>query len=289
MRLAACCSMGTAALKKPFRKHAHVARHNNSPSSHRTQPPIDAVPAALNQWSTWTASSAPVVFAAEEKAGRGSGRRTNWRPRSSAAGETSSSSKSMVAGVKAAGKSIRRNLSFQRGKKKEPAPAAGDPSPRAAPSQPTTSSAARASSSPGRTRTSSRACGAPFRGSARTSRRRSPRRPCTTRRTAARASSSSRRPYCSCSTRRRRAPSRRRASGCARCTRRCWRAPNPAHFPHASGTHEGGEGGVGKENQDTYFVIHPSTELAVYAVLDGHGKRFGRLASQLASSVWRRY
>ena len=39
--LRAARSMGTAALrllrlKKPFRKHAHVARHNNSPSSHRT-------------------------------------------------------------------------------------------------------------------------------------------------------------------------------------------------------------------------------------------------------------
>ena len=62
------------------------------------------------------------------------------------------------------------------------------------------------------------------------------------------------------------------------------RGPPPPHMAHAAHTHEGGKGGVGKENQDTFFVLHPSAELAVYAVFDGHGKRFGRLASQVASA-----
>ena len=61
------------------------------------------------------------------------------------------------------------------------------------------------------------------------------------------------------------------------------RGPPPPRMPHAAHTHEGGTGGLGKENQDTYFVIHPSPELSVYAVFDGHGKRFGRLAAQVAS------
>jgi len=64
--------------------------------------------------------------------------------------------------------------------------------------------------------------------------------------------------------------------------------PPPGPRPvHAAGSHEGGEGGRGKENQDTYFVAHPSAELAVYAVLDGHGKRFGQLAARVAASTIR--
>ena len=63
--------------------------------------------------------------------------------------------------------------------------------------------------------------------------------------------------------------------------------PPPPHPAHAGHTHEGGEGGVGKENQDAYFVITPSPELAVYAVLDGHGRRYGRLASRVAAERMR--
>ena len=64
--------------------------------------------------------------------------------------------------------------------------------------------------------------------------------------------------------------------------------PPPGPRPvHAAGSHEGGEGGRGKENQDTDFVAHPSAELAVYAVLDGHGKRFGQLAARVAASTIR--
>ena len=61
------------------------------------------------------------------------------------------------------------------------------------------------------------------------------------------------------------------------------RGASPPPLAHAAGTHEGGKGGLGKENQDTFFVIHPSADLAVYAVFDGHGKRFGSLASRVAA------
>ena len=50
-------------------------------------------------------------------------------------------------------------------------------------------------------------------------------------------------------------------------------------------THEGGEGGHGKENQDMYFVAHPSPQVAIYAVFDGHGRMFGRLAAQVSAAV----
>ena len=61
----------------------------------------------------------------------------------------------------------------------------------------------------------------------------------------------------------------------------------PLHPSYAAHTHEGGLGGKGKENQDNYFVIHPSAELSIYAVLDGHGKRYGRLSSQVAAARMR--
>lgn len=37
-------------------------------------------------------------------------------------------------------------------------------------------------------------------------------------------------------------------------------------------SHEGGEGGRGKENQDTWFTARPSPDVSLYAVFDGHGK-----------------
>jgi serine/threonine protein phosphatase PrpC len=61
----------------------------------------------------------------------------------------------------------------------------------------------------------------------------------------------------------------------------------PPHPTHAAHTHEGGAGGVDKENQDTFFVATPSADLAVYAVLDGHGRRYGRLASRVAAARMR--
>ena len=61
----------------------------------------------------------------------------------------------------------------------------------------------------------------------------------------------------------------------------------PPHPLYAAHTHEGGAGGCGKENQDTYFVVEPSPELSVYGVLDGHGRRYGRLASQVAAARMR--
>ena len=54
-------------------------------------------------------------------------------------------------------------------------------------------------------------------------------------------------------------------------------------------THEGGAGGKGKENQDTYFVAHPSDDLSIYAVLDGHGKKNGRVASLAAAACLRSF
>jgi serine/threonine protein phosphatase PrpC len=59
----------------------------------------------------------------------------------------------------------------------------------------------------------------------------------------------------------------------------------PAPLPHMCYTHEGGEGGHDKENQDTYFVAHPSPQVAIYAVFDGHGRMFGRLAAQVSAAV----
>ena len=59
----------------------------------------------------------------------------------------------------------------------------------------------------------------------------------------------------------------------------------PAPLPHVCYTHEGGEGGHDKENQDTYFVAHPSPQVAIYAVFDGHGRMFGRLAAQVSAAV----
>lgn len=65
------------------------------------------------------------------------------------------------------------------------------------------------------------------------------------------------------------------------------RLPAAAPPPHAAGGHEGGVGNRGKENQDAWFVAHPSRDLAVYAVFDGHGKRFGKLAAHVAAATVR--
>ena len=88
---------------------------------------------------------------------------------------------------------------------------------------------------------------------------------------------------------------------------------------HATYIHEGGRGGIGKENrattprptqrhhpiaappsttqaspppptwQDTFFVTHPSGYVAVYAVFDGHGKRHGRVAGLAAAESMRAF
>ena len=60
--------------------------------------------------------------------------------------------------------------------------------------------------------------------------------------------------------------------------------PVPA-LGHTCFTHEGGAGGRSKENQDTYFVAHPSKDVALYAVFDGHGKKYGRLAAHAAAAA----
>jgi len=60
--------------------------------------------------------------------------------------------------------------------------------------------------------------------------------------------------------------------------------PSPtAELPCVRFTHEGGLGGQGKENQDASFVGRPSADVTVFAVLDGHGKQYGRLAAQTAA------
>ena len=56
---------------------------------------------------------------------------------------------------------------------------------------------------------------------------------------------------------------------------------------HAFFTHEGGAGGLGKENQDVVFVATPSAEIGIFGVLDGHGKEHGRLAAQVGAAVLR--
>ena len=55
-------------------------------------------------------------------------------------------------------------------------------------------------------------------------------------------------------------------------------------FPHAAFTHEGGQGGVGKVQQDAHFVTQQGGAL-VCGVFDGHGRRHGREASQIAARV----
>ena len=56
---------------------------------------------------------------------------------------------------------------------------------------------------------------------------------------------------------------------------------------HAFFTHEGGAGGLGKENQDVVFVAQPSAEIGIFGVLDGHGKEHGRLAAQVGAAALR--
>jgi serine/threonine protein phosphatase PrpC len=66
-------------------------------------------------------------------------------------------------------------------------------------------------------------------------------------------------------------------------------APPPSPVPYACGGHEGGAGGQGKENQDTYFTAQPLPEVAIFAVFDGHGKQNGQLAAQTAARVVEEY
>ena len=57
----------------------------------------------------------------------------------------------------------------------------------------------------------------------------------------------------------------------------------------AAFSHEGGAGGVGKENQDTWLTMQLDNGLSVFAVLDGHGKMFGQLAALAARDALREY
>ena len=56
---------------------------------------------------------------------------------------------------------------------------------------------------------------------------------------------------------------------------------------HACFTHEGGVGGLGKDNQDSFFVARPSAAVTLYGVFDGHGKRHGTLAARVAAMAVR--
>ena len=59
--------------------------------------------------------------------------------------------------------------------------------------------------------------------------------------------------------------------------------PSPASV--VSFTHEGGAGGLDKENQDVAFTAQLSADVLVCAVFDGHGKRRGRVRMRLAGSL----
>ena len=54
-------------------------------------------------------------------------------------------------------------------------------------------------------------------------------------------------------------------------------------------THEGGAGGLGKENQDVSFTAQLSADVLVCAVFDGHGKRHGRVAARAAAAATEQY
>ena len=54
-------------------------------------------------------------------------------------------------------------------------------------------------------------------------------------------------------------------------------------------THEGGGGGLHKENQDVYFTCQPSEGILVYGVFDGHGQHHGKLAAEVASRTVKEY
>jgi len=66
-------------------------------------------------------------------------------------------------------------------------------------------------------------------------------------------------------------------------------APRLPPIPYACGGHEGGAGGQGKENQDTFFTAQPLPEVAIFGVFDGHGKQNGQLAAQTAARVVEEY
>jgi serine/threonine protein phosphatase PrpC len=50
-------------------------------------------------------------------------------------------------------------------------------------------------------------------------------------------------------------------------------------------THEGGAGGLAKENQDAAFTAQLSPEVMVAAVFDGHGRKHGQLAARTAAAA----
>lgn len=53
--------------------------------------------------------------------------------------------------------------------------------------------------------------------------------------------------------------------------------------------HEGGAGGLGKEQQDAWLALKVSEGAHLYAVLDGHGKQYGRLAALAARDALRAF
>ena len=54
-------------------------------------------------------------------------------------------------------------------------------------------------------------------------------------------------------------------------------------------THEGGAGGLDKENQDTCCAMRLSADVDCYAVFDGHGKQCGQLAALAARDALRAF
>lgn len=58
-------------------------------------------------------------------------------------------------------------------------------------------------------------------------------------------------------------------------------------FDHATFMHEGGQGGRAKSQQDAFFVKQSGSGVLLCGVFDGHGRRNGRKASQVAASAVR--
>lgn len=54
-------------------------------------------------------------------------------------------------------------------------------------------------------------------------------------------------------------------------------------------THEGGAGGLGKENQDVGFTAQLSADVLVCGVFDGHGKKHGKTAAEAAAAAAQRF
>jgi len=59
--------------------------------------------------------------------------------------------------------------------------------------------------------------------------------------------------------------------------------------PSWSFSHEGGVGGLGKENQDVFFEATPDEHVSIFGVFDGHGKAHGRQAAEVAAASMKEY